>query len=148
MNSKISDNVPKWFGFAGLVPQAIALLLALDDADRYIGLAAGYFYATLILSFLGGLWWGLAAAAAKAPNWVYAAAVMPALLAFGTGYPWMVGEPWPGPSLFFLAMALVASLAVDFRLKRLGLMPEGLYGLRVRLSLGLGVLTLALALLA
>jgi hypothetical protein len=138
----------KWLGYAGLLPQGVALLLGLTDTDRYIGLAAGYFYAALILSFLGGLWWGLAASAEKPPTWVYVAAVLPSILAFGTGYPWMTGETWPGPSLLVLAVALVASLVVDFRLNRMDLMSDALLILRVKLSLGLGALTLALGLLA
>ncbi len=137
-----------WLGYAGLLPQAFALMLGLDEADRYIGLAAGYFYAALILSFLGGLWWGLAAAASRPPPWVYVAAVIPTLLAFFTGVPWMTGTTWPGPSLLILAVALVGSLAVDWRLRRLGLMSDHLFALRVRLSLGLSILTLSLGLLA
>ncbi len=153
MTTAFSETTPlqqpaRWLGYAGLLPQALALSLGLDDADRYIGLAAGYFYAALILSFLGGLWWGLAAAAEKPPPWVYGAAVVPSLLAFATGVPWMTGATWPGPSLIALAVALVASLLVDFRLKQMGLMTDGMFGLRMRLSLGLGGLTLALGLLA
>lgn len=45
-------------GLAGLIPQAVALLATFSEGDRYIGLAAGYFYAALIFSFLGGLWCG------------------------------------------------------------------------------------------
>jgi Protein of unknown function (DUF3429) len=135
-------------GYAGLVPQALALFLVLDGANRYVGLAAGYFYAALILSFLGGLWWGLAVGSPKAPQWIYVAAVTPSLLAFATGIPWMNGSSWPGPSLIVLSVALVASLAVDLWLKRLGLMSDAMFALRMQLSLGLGALTLALGVLA
>lgn len=153
MTDTVSEKIPlqppaTWLGYAGLLPQALALLLTLDGADRYVGLAAGYFYAALILSFLGGLWWGLAAASPKAPRWAFVAAIVPSLLAFATGIPWMIGTTWPGPSLIILALALILSLGVDFRLKQTGLMPDGLFALRVRLSLGLGTLTLALGLLA
>jgi hypothetical protein len=135
-------------GYAGLLPQAFALFLVLDGANRYVGLAAGYFYAALILSFLGGLWWGLAAGSPKAERWVYVAAVVPSLLAFATGIPWMNGTSWPGPSLIILGIALIVSLAVDLRLKRLELMSKAMFTLRVRLSLGLGALTLVLGVLA
>jgi Protein of unknown function (DUF3429) len=153
MTGDHADKTPlqqaaKGLGFAGLLPQSLAVLLALDSASRYVALAAGYFYAALILSFLGGLWWGLAAAASKPPQWSFAAAVGPSLLAFATGVPWMIGTTWPGPSLIVLAVALVASLSVDLRLRRLELMSGDLFALRVRLSLGLGALTLALGLLA
>jgi hypothetical protein len=142
------DRSANWLGYAGLLPQAVALLLVLDGPNRYIGLAAGYFYAALILSFLGGLWWGLAAASRKALPWVYVVSIVPSLLALATGIPWMIGETWPGPSLIVLSIALVGSLKVDLHLKRLGLMGDDLFALRVKLSLGLGALTFALGVLA
>jgi len=44
------------FGFAGLLPQAIALFLVATDAEqRWSALAVGYAYAALIFSFLGGV---------------------------------------------------------------------------------------------
>lgn len=78
-------------GLAGVIPQAVALLATFSEGDRYIGLAAGYFYAALIFSFLGGLWWGLAIAHEDVPDWIYGATVMPSLLAFLSGVPWITG---------------------------------------------------------
>jgi Protein of unknown function (DUF3429) len=141
-------GLAKNLGFAGLIPQAIAVLMALDSTQHFAGLAAGYFYAALIFSFLGGLWWGVAITRPGAPQWIYVAAVTPSLFAFASGIPWMIGTGWPGPSLIALSIALVLSLLVDNRLKQLGLISEALFGLRVRLSLGLGALTLLLGLLA
>jgi len=132
-------------GFAGLAPQVWALLATFREADRYIGLAAGYFYAALIFSFLGGLWWGVAASRKDAPEWLYLAAVVPSLIAFATGIPWMTGSEWPGPSLGLLGLALLLAPLVDRRLIAVGLISVSLYRLRVALSLGLGGLTLMLA---
>lgn len=132
-------------GLAGLLPQAIALLAALTEGQRYTALAAGYFYAALIFSFLGGIWWGVAASRREAPSWLYPAAVVPSLIAFASGVPWMVGGDWPGPSLVALGTAIAASVLVDRALHRLGLLGHELLRLRVILSLGLGGLTLALA---
>lgn len=133
-------------GIAGLAPQILALAATFTDAHRYIGLAAGYFCATLIFSFLGGLWWGVAANRRDAPEWLYAAAVVPSLIAFASGIPWMVGGAWPGPSLAYLGIAILASTLVDRALFKRDLIDTSLWRLRLGLSLGLGSLTLMLAL--
>ena len=132
-------------GIAGLAPQVWALLATFSEADRYIGLAAGYFYAALIFSFLGGLWWGIAASRKDAPEWLYVAAVVPSLIAFATGIPWMTGAEWPGPSLGVLGVGILASSTVDWKLASRQLIEPRLFALRFRLSLVLGSLTLALA---
>ena len=132
-------------GIAGLAPQVWALLATFREADRYIGLAAGYFYAALIFSFLGGLWWGVAASRKNAPEWLYLAAIVPSLIAFATGIPWMTGAEWPQPSLGVLGLGILASSLVDRTLFKQGLIDASLLRLRFGLSLGLGVLTLLLA---
>lgn len=139
-------------GYAGLLPQAIALLLVVSGGDqRWSALAAGFGYAALIFSFLGGLWWGIAITRPEAPRWTFAAAIAPSLIAFACYLPWVWGYPWPRPSLAVLGTCLCLSPWVD-RALVLALpdaaVPEGWMALRVRLSLGLGLLTLALALTA
>lgn len=136
-----------WLGFTGLAPQVMidAALLLGDPAVRFSALALGYAYAALILSFLGGLWWGLAARAERPPRWAWFAAIAPSLVALATAWPWAVGLAWPGPSLVALGVALVAALLIDRRFVVLGLAPAGWMRLRVPLSLGLGALTLLAA---
>jgi hypothetical protein len=138
----------RWLGYAGLLPQ-IAALAVLASGSLYwrsLAQALAFAYAALILSFLGGLWWGLAAQARRpAPRWTWVAAVIPSLLALLSALPWAIGEPWPGPSLGWLGLFLLGSLLVDHRLGKLGLAPPGWMALRIPLSLGLGVLTLAAA---
>jgi Protein of unknown function (DUF3429) len=137
-----------FLGIAGLLPQILVLALTFDKVHRSIALTAGYFYAALILSFLGGLWWGIAISNVNAPKWIFGAAVAPSLIAFATGVPWLSGAPWPGPSLAMLGVMLFASLLVDWRLRILNLIGVEFLGLRVMLSAGLGLLTLILALSA
>lgn len=134
------------FGIAGLAPQVLALLATFSETNRYVGLAAGYFYAALIFSFLGGLWWGIAASRSDAPPWLYAAAIAPSLIAFATGIPWMNGGIWPGPSLIVLGTGILASALVDYALYRHGLIATDLMRLRVALSVGLGCMTIVLGL--
>lgn len=137
-------------GFAGLLPQ-VAVVLMLGSGSmwwHFAALSLGYAYAALIFSFLGGMWWGLAAGQSdRTPAWVWLAAVIPSLIALATAVPWAIGAPWPGPSLAILGVALLASLLVDRRLVAIGLAPSWWMALRVPLSIGLGALTLATALL-
>ena len=149
-NSRTVSDSAKWFGYAGLLPQLFAVLMQLDDGSlRWIAMAGGYGYAALIFSFLGGLWWGLAAmGGTRTPTWAWVAAVVPSLLALASAWPWATGGTWPGPSLIFLGLAIAASLLVDLRLRAAGLTPGGWLALRLPLSLGLGGLTVAVGLLS
>lgn len=140
-----------WLGFAGLLPQLWVLILLLfgNPEARFTALSLGYAYAALILSFLGGAWWGLAAQARNAvATWVWVAAVAPSLVALASAIPWAIGAEWPGPSLMLLGALLMASLLVDRALARQGLAPRWWLTLRVPLSLGLGGLTLVAGVLA
>ena len=140
--------LPRWLGLAGLLPQlaAVALVFGGDEAVRFSAIALGYAYAALILSFLGGKWWGLAAARPeRAERWMWVAAVTPSLIALASAWPWMVGLRWPGPSLVVLGVALIAALVVDAALVRRELAGRDWMRLRLPLSLGLGVLTLLTA---
>lgn len=148
--ARLSGGIPsiaQMLGLSGLLPQiaVIILLLTGDAQGRFSALALGYAYAAIILSFLGGLWWGLAARADHPPRWIWVAAVAPSLIALASAWPWAVGLPWPGPSLVLLGVALVAALAVDRALVAQGLAPTGWMRLRVPLSLGLGGLTVLAA---
>ncbi|WP_428153151.1 DUF3429 domain-containing protein [Brevundimonas sp.] len=142
--------IARVLGFAGLLPQAaaVAVLIFGGPDVRFAGLGLAYAYAALIFSFLGGVWWGLAAMArGLVPRWVWIAAVLPTLLTLTTAWRLATGSAWPGPSLILLGVFIAASLLVDLRLKAAGLTPEGWLALRIPLSLGLGVLTIAAGLI-
>ncbi|WP_374146957.1 DUF3429 family protein [Sphingomonas sp. 28-63-12] len=142
--------VPRLLGIAGLLPQLAAGYVLLENNPdwHFTALAMAYAYAALILSFLGGLWWGLAAAAARPPAWLWYAAIVPSLIALGSGWPWATGQPWPGPSMVVLGVALMAALGVDWRLQQTGIAPVWWLSLRIPLSLGLGGITLAIGILS
>ena len=142
-------RLPRLLGFMGLLPQIFAILMIWlrDPAWSFTALAMAYFYAATILSFLGGLWWGLAARSDRPPSWVFVAAVAPQLIAFASAWPWAVGAAWPGPSMIVLGVTLIGSLAVDALLHRRGLTPDWWLSLRAPLSIGLGVLTILGALM-
>ena len=140
---------PRWLGLAGLLPQlaCLAVILFGSEGWSWTAFAIAWAYAALIFSFLGGMWWGLAAAAAARgeevafPLWL--TAVFPSLLALATFTPWIVGAPWPGPSLLVLGGAILLSALVDWQLRRIT--PPWWMSLRVMLSVGLGATTLAIA---
>lgn len=128
----------------------VALLLAVlfgGDGWRWSALAFGWGYAALIFSFLGGLWWGLAAAASdRAPAWLWLVSVLPSLAALATLTPWLIGSPWPGPSLVWLGLMLLASPLVDRRIAAAGLAPDWWMPLRLTLSAGLGLTAIVMGL--
>lgn len=140
-------NAAKWLGYAGLLPQAIAVAMLLNDSTlKWIAIAGGYGYAAFIFSFLGGVWWGLALNAANPPRWLYPVAVLPSLIALATYLPWIWGWNWPEPSLWILGTSLLLSPLVDHALAKHIALPDGWLRLRVHLSAGLGILTALLAL--
>ena len=149
-----SPNIPPLplvVGLAGLLPAAasLAAVVSGDPQLTFTAQALAFAYAALIASFLGGTWWGLAAAGQqRPPAWLWFAAVAPCLIALALCIPWAIGTRWPGPSLVYLGLLIVATLAVDRRLVRLGIAPPWWMLLRVPLSLGLGAMTLIIGVLA
>lgn len=133
-------------GLAGVVPQAICFLLAMMDGPyRWIGLAAGCFYAATILSFLGGMWWMAGSMAGVHRARIYILTVIPSLVSWASLMPWVFGWRWPAPSLFALGVLLLLSPLADARISREVVLPRGWLTLRAILACGLGLLTIALA---
>ncbi|WP_228242886.1 DUF3429 domain-containing protein [Porphyrobacter sp. GA68] len=143
--------LPRWLGLAGLLPQLGCLSVAWVGPEEWYwtALAIGWGYAALIFSFLGGLWWGIAAGALArgelVPAWLWVVSVVPSLLAFVTYLPWVFGYDWPEPSLVLLGIAILATLVVDRRLSGREA-PAWWWSLRVPLSVGLGLATTLLPL--
>ena len=128
-------------GFAGLLPQMAAVAFALDR-DRGTPLFA-LLYALLILSFLGGIWWGFAMRRADDPaqGRLALVAVVPSLVAFAILIATILfGRIDRG--LVASGIALLLTLPVDRALVRSGDAPAGWMRLRVPLSVGLGALTI------
>jgi len=142
------DKTAMRLGYAGLLPPAIFVCIALaDPAQRWIILAASFGYAAFIFSFLGGVWWGLAMASRTALPWMWFAAVSPSLIALALFVPWTFGWEWPRPAMLVLAALILASPLVDWAMGWHVPLPQGWLRLRVHLSAGLALLTLLLSLL-
>lgn len=134
-------------GLVGIVPQAACVLVAvMMPGGRWFALAAGCCYAAVILSFLGGLWWMAVLIDPQRSAFGYLAVVVPSLVGWAAMLPWCVGWRWPGPSLVVLAACLLASPLVDRALPATASLPAGWLRLRILMASGLGLTTLALAL--
>ena len=70
---------------------------------------------------------------------------LPSLLAVALFLPWTFGWEWPGPALMYLGALIIASPLVD---RALGYAAKDFFSLRVQLSTGLGLLTIALGVIA
>ncbi|MEM9500980.1 MAG: DUF3429 domain-containing protein [Pseudomonadota bacterium] len=136
----------RWLGYAGLLPQIICVAMAASGHEYgYTALAGGFAYAAAIFSFLGGVWWGQAIQSGKAGAGAYLLAVIPSLLAVALFLPWSLGWDWPGPALMYLGALILLSPLVD---RALGYAAKDFFSLRVQLSAGLGLLTIALGFVA
>ncbi len=130
-------------GIAGWAPQILCLVVAHWFAPYHsAALSAGCLYAAIILSFLGGLWWMSGLQAGKA--WILALAVVPSLFAWAAILPVAFGGNWPVPSSVALGLGLLASPFADRAISRQVPVPPDWLRLRMRLSAGLGLLTLAI----
>ncbi len=139
-------------GASGLVLPAVALVTRLtagtppDTPLPAFLMLMAFMSASLILAFLGGIWWGVAMSRSgdESGGGLLALAIAPTVAALGIA----ALSGWlPKTGAVSLGVAIVATLLVDRDLRTRGLVPEWWLRLRVPLSLALGVMTAAMALL-
>lgn len=137
----------RWLGFAGLAPQILLVGIAIAGPASF-STAAGEIalaYSGTILSFIGGAWWGIASRTQTDAHWsIWIASVIPSLIGFGAIGASAIGLPF-GQSLSLTGASLIATLGIDYRLDASGVSPPGWLSLRIPLSLGLGGLTILMA---
>jgi hypothetical protein len=142
--------VARALGFAGLLPQVGALAGVIWGGPDWIAyaIAVAVAYGALILSFLGGIWWGLAVRRAEEQGALAARAIAPSLIALFVIIGMFLSGKYGTPSEDYylwgclaLGMALAATLIVDVRLERSGEVPPGWTRFRAILSGGLALLT-------
>jgi hypothetical protein len=139
------STVPRaalWLGLSGLLP-SIAMLAAMLawPEGREMAARGGIAYGAVIASFVGGAWWGLAAARAAPEDLPrrLAISVIPSLVA----WPAVLAPPAAGLALLALLFAVL--LPTDRRFLAEGLAPAWWLGLRRPLSLGMAGLNAAAA---
>lgn len=122
-------------GFAGLLP-VLAAVITVHGGHFFYGAAlhkAVIVYGGLILSFIGGAYWGLAARSndEDMAAWTYGWSVVPSLAGW-------VAVTLPGPwDSLSLALCFLALLVLDWRLYKRGLTPAWWLSLRLPLSLSM-----------
>lgn len=143
MNGHVSP-IARALGFAGLLPSLLLTALLVFSLDARLAEAArplSLFYAAVILSFLGGIWWGFAMRRDSGQGGLLVAAVTPSLIAFFVIFAALLGVSarWAAVAL---GSAVLLTLLVDRHLVRTGEVPAGWMALRTPLSVGLGALTI------
>lgn len=129
-------------GFAGLLPSLAMMAVLLAWPEWRAGAAVvGVAYGAVIASFVGGAWWGLAAAKAPAERLPrhLVLSVVPSLVA------WPAVLVPPGTGFALLALLFAVLLPMDRRLLAEGTAPGWWLGLRRPLSLGMAGLHAAAA---
>lgn len=116
----------RWLGFTGLLPFLAAAVAVRFPALPVPATAALIAYGAVILSFLGGIRWGLAMGAPD-PAWWLGISVLPSLLG------WIALLLPAAAGLVLLAGGFVAMLLADFRLPDA---PDWYPRLRLPLSCG------------
>lgn len=139
-------RVARVLGFAGLLPPVAFVALIAHarggiEAVPTVLLDLADLYAAIILSFVGGMWWSFALRRTHGKGALAGVAVTPSLvglaLLLGGG---LVKAGWASVAL---GCAILLTLLVDRHLATRGEAPAGWMILRVPLSLGLGLLTIA-----
>lgn len=133
MNEPSKQRVPAeaaWLGGLGAVPfVALSAAVWLMAEHSALALVALRGYGAVILSFLGGVHWGLAMRRASPGFRPLALSVVPSLL----GWLGLLLPPQPG--LVLLTVAIIAMLAVDVSLSQRGIAPPWYRSLRIPLSI-------------
>jgi len=121
----------RWLGLAGVLPFAATAINLHTAWPLFNGFALQIFivYSAVILSFLGGIRWGLAVNAQAARSADFVLAVLPSLVATGA-----VLLPRPGWQILALAAGFAAIGTLDFIRPAAG-MKAWLRSLRWQLSL-------------
>jgi peptidoglycan/LPS O-acetylase OafA/YrhL len=129
-------------GFAGLLPQVVAVAALMLGLDSTIGHTFAFAYAGLIFSFVGGAWWGLVMRRPHHQGAMLIIATLPSLLVAALLLALASAVLPLRLALVLLGGGLMLTLSVDRHLVAKGDAPAGWMVLRTPLSLGLGVLTL------
>lgn len=142
---------PRVLGIVALMPQMACVIAAYMGPPEWREAAhlIAMFYAAVILGFLGGGWWGIAASAPAAERrhglgWLWLAALLAMLAGFACVIGWALEWLPLEPLLVMLGAALSLCLIVDARISVFT--PRWWAKSRAPLSLGAGAATILIAL--
>lgn len=135
-------ETPLILGYAGLLPQFAGVATCFFGGDSDLGPMFAFGYATLILSFIGGIWWGFAMRDPEGQGQAATLAVIPSLIAASLillSIARLLPLSW---ALIALGCAVILTLLIDRRMVDRGIAPQGWMAMRAPLSVGLGALTI------
>ena len=117
-------------GFGGLIPFIVFAGLSLVGPEAWQGWVSRALiaYGAVILSFLGGITWGLAVTRQRVRDPLYLASMAP----FFAGWIALLMPVFPG--LMFLMAAFLGALFNDYLLKKAGLAPDWFFSMRMVLT--------------
>lgn len=138
---KVGES-PLILGYAGLFPQVAALATCFFGRDTDVGPMFAFAYAALILSFLGGIWWGFAMNSGRDQGRIATLAVIPSLFGALLILLSISHILSLGCALVLMGSAVMMTLLIDRRLVANDIAPRGWMALRIPLSIGLGSLTI------
>ena len=138
-----SPDIPRFLGWAGLVPFGLAAVGTHSGIDTIVpyGFLGGTAYGAVILSFLGAVHWGLAMQDDRSPYW-YVWSITPALFGFASLLLLDVEM-----RVVILIPLFALAWSVDRKAANHGLIPNWYMRLRSKLTAG-AVISLAAMLLA
>ena len=142
-HAKLPPRAALLLGAAGLLPTlaALGVMLIARRPEQDVAFRAAATYGAVILSFLGGAWWGLAAARGhpRDLSWWLGLAVLPSLAAWGVVF---LLTPL---AVAVLSGLFLAALWVDRELARRFVAPRWWLSMRLPLSLCMAGLHMMIA---
>jgi hypothetical protein len=133
---------PLILGYAGLFPQIAAVATCIFMSDSDVGAMFAFGYSALLLSFLGGIWWGFAMRASQRQGHIASLAVLPSLFGALVILLSIAHVLTMGWALVLMGSAVIMTLLIDRHLVNDRIAPVGWMTLRIPLSVGLGGLTI------
>lgn len=140
------SRLARILGYVGLLPQLLAVLLV-ASGHSVAGVLLATIYSSVIVSFLGGIWWGVAVRRRTHQEALFIVSVLPSLAVAAIDCVAALAHAWPR-GLLGLGVLTMLTLPVDRALEQGGDTPVGWFRLRLQLSTSLASLTIVTGLLA
>lgn len=126
----MGKNTARWLGYAGLVPFIALAAVTATGSESWRGqaLPALVAYGALILSFLGGITWGIAVRDNTSDQRLYLLSMVPFFMAWAA----LLLPAWLG--IWLLLVAFIIALVNDYTVGKLSTTPAWFRTMRTVLT--------------